>query len=379
MESTTTISQTPYFWIRVLLKAGFLFVGLNLIWAIFDPMPAIGKLSIYNALIPGRVRLPYGENPTVAYNLSLFNLPAMYASHELSGTPKTTAEYRVILIGDSATWGYLLPPEDTLAAFINAQQLRLPDGRMLRAYNLGYPVMSLTKDVLILSKAIEYQPDMIVWLVTLESFPRSKQLFPPLLQNNPEAVRQLIAAHHLDLNPYDPTLIEANFFQKTLIGQRKSVGDWLRLQIYGIPWAATGIDQEIPDRFIPRQEDLSAELSFHELQPPSLPENALAVDILSAGMAIAGDVPILLINEPMFISEGENSDLRYNFYYPRWAYNAYRDMLLRNANEHGWHYFDFWDRINYKEFTNSAVHLSPSGTQELARLISIAIQDFHQP
>jgi hypothetical protein len=379
MDSTTSAPEAPNFWIRVLVKAGILFALLNLLWIFFDPMPVVGKLSLYNTFIPGRVRLPYGENPTVAYNLSLYNLPAMFASHELSGTLKSSAEYRVILIGDSSTWGYLLPPENTLAAYINAQQLRFSDGRTVHAYNLGYPVMSLTKDVLILSKAMEYQPDMIVWLVTLESFPRSKQLFPPLLQNNPSAVRQLIASHHLELNPRDPNLIEGDFFQKSLIGQRKAVGDWLRLQIYGIPWAATGIDQEIPVRYTPRQEDLLADLSFHDLQPPALPEGALALDVLSAGMRLTGDTPILLINEPVFISQGKNSDLRYNFYYPRWAYDAYRDMLVKIASEQGWQYTDLWNRIDSKEFTNSAVHMSPAGTQELARLIGAAIQEFQQP
>lgn len=379
MDSTPASSLSSNFWIRVAIKAGLLFLALNMLWALFDPLPILGKLSIYNALVPGRVRLPYGENPAAAYNLSLYNQPAMFASHELAGSPKSSTEYRVILIGDSSTWGYLLPPEDTLAAYMNALQLRTPDGRLLRAYNLGYPVMSLTKDLLILSKAMDYQPDLVIWLVTLESFPRSKQLFPPLLQNNPASVRQLIYAYDLNLNPNDPSLIEANFFQKTLVGQRKPLGDWLRLQFFGVLWAATGIDQEIPERYIPRQEDLSADLGFHDLQPPALPEPALALDVLSAGMKMTGNIPILLINEPMFISQGENSDLRYNFYYPRWVYDAYREMMLKIAREQNWHYFDFWDRIDPAEFTNSAVHMSPLGTHQLARLIGGTILDLQLP
>jgi len=47
-------------------------------------------------------------------------------------------------------------------------------GKQARVYNLGYPTMSLTKDLLILSRALHYQPDLIIWLVTLESFPASK-------------------------------------------------------------------------------------------------------------------------------------------------------------------------------------------------------------
>ncbi len=58
---------------------------------------------------------------------------------------------------------------------------RLSGGKHVRFYNLGYPVMSLAKDLLLLSYAQSYQPDLIVWLVTLESFPYDKQLFPPLV------------------------------------------------------------------------------------------------------------------------------------------------------------------------------------------------------
>ena len=36
---------------------------------------------------------------------------------------------------------------------------------------------------------------------------------------------------------------------------------------------------------------------------------------------------MLLVNEPMLISNGANSEIRYNFFYPRWAYDEYRSML----------------------------------------------------
>lgn len=374
MITQSTLQPTASgFWIRVISKAIILFLVVNLLFVLLVPVPSLGKISIYNHLVPGRLRLPYGDNPALAYNISLYNLPAMFASHELTGAAKPDHEYRVIFIGDSSTWGYLLPPNQTLTAHLNQQQLTASDGRRLRAYNLGYPVMSLTKDFLILSQALEYKPDLIVWLVTLESMPRSKQLFPPLLQNNPAAVRDLISTYNLALDPEDPNFVDENSYQKTLIGQRKSIADWLRLQIYGIMWAATGIDQDIPEQYTLRQEDLSSELNFYELQPPNLPESALALDVLAAGMNVADDIPVLLVNEPMFVSEGANSDLRYNFYYPRWAYDAYRDILLNLAQKNEWHYVDLWDRIPPAEFTNSAVHISPTGTRQLAELISAEI------
>lgn len=360
---------------NVLLKALLLFVIANLAFAWLNPLPLLGKASAYNLIFPGRERLPYGENPERAYNLSLFQLDALFASHEVA-RPKPTNEYRVLLIGDSSVWGLLLKPEDTLAAQINAAHHTTPDGRAIHAYNLGYPIMSLTKDLLILDHARHYQPDLIVWLVTLESFPYDKQLFPPLLQHNPEPVRELIRDYNLDLDPRDPSFVDPSFWDRTIIGQRRALADILRLQLYGVMWAGTGIDQDIPETYTPRAEDLPADLTFHNLQPPHLTEADLAFDVLAAGVKAAGDTPLLILNEPMFVSQGKNSDIRYNFFYPRWAYDDYHALLAAQAQKQGWHYIDLWDVVSQTEYTDSAVHLTPMGEGQLAARVEEVIGEW---
>jgi hypothetical protein len=362
-KPSTLRDEEPISAINVAWKGLLLFILVNLLFAAVYPMQALGRISAYNTLLPGRLRLPYGDNPEQSNNLSLFNLEAMFASHELAGqTEKPAGEYRVVFIGDSATWGFLLQAQDTLTAQINAAGASLPDGRIIRAYNLGYPVMSLTKDLLILSYALRYQPDLVVWPVTLESFPDDKQLFPPLLQNNPKPVLRLIERYQLGLNPTSANLVERGLLERTIVGARRELADLFRLQILGIPWAATGVDQEIPESYIARQEDLSDELTFHGLEPDQLDPQPLAFETLSAGIAMAGDVPVLLVNEPMFTSQGVNSDLRYNFYYPRWAYDDYRRLMVELSAQQGWQYRDYWDLAPSEEFTNSAVHMSPAGT-----------------
>jgi hypothetical protein len=358
---------------RVLLKGLVLFLLVNLVFAAAPPLDRLGRISAYNHLFPGRQRLPYGDRPDRAYNLSLYNLEAMFASHVIVATPRPAGEYRVILIGDSSTWGFLLRPEDTLSANLNRLDLRAPDGRRLRFYNLGYPVMSLTKDALLLSYAMRYEPDLIIWPLTLESFPYDKQLFPPLLQNNPEPVASLIRTHHLNLDPSDPALHRPGWWERTLIGSRRALADWFRLQLYGVMWAATGVDQDIPNDYTPRQEDLPANDEFHGLRP-LLAASDLGLDILAAGHTIAGGTPVLLINEPMAISHGANSDIRYNFFYPRWAYDDYRRILQAAAEQNGWRYLDAWDLVPGDEFTNSAVHLSPQGSQQFAQFVGQAVQ-----
>ncbi len=359
--------------LQIGLKALILFVIFNALFMVIFPMDSLGRVSAYNIIFPGRQRLPYGDNPEQAYNLSTYNLEAMFASHEISAGVKNPAEYRVVLIGDSSTWGWLLKPEQTLPAYLNQAGYSLSDGHKVKVYNLGYPVMSLMKDLTILSKAMDYQPDLVIWLLTLESFPLDKQLFPPLLQNNPGPVQRLIRAYDIPLDADDPNFVEQTRWQRTIIGQRRSLADLIRLQLYGVLWAATGIDQFIPDDYTPRMEDLPADTSFHDLKPPHLHRDQIALDVLKAGALIANQTPVLFINEPMFISKGQHSEIRYNFYYPRWAYDDYRLLIAQEMQNHGWNYLDLWDAIPASEFTNSAIHLSPNGSQLFAELIGEAI------
>ncbi len=366
--AATPAASPARFMRNVVVKALLLFVAVNLLLAAGDPLPVLGRLSAYNVLFPGRLRLPYGEDPARSYNLSLFNLEAMFASHEIARA-KAADEYRVVVLGDSSVWGFLQRPEDTLTAQINAAGARLADGRRVHAYNLGYPILSLTKDLLLLSRARAYRPDLIVWLVTLESFPADKQLFPPLVQHNPQAVRGLIERHALRLNANDPSFVVESAWDRTVWGRRRALADLARLQLYGVLWAATGIDQDLPETYTPRMEDLPADLSFHGLQPPALRAEDLAFDVLEAGMAEAGSTPVVLVNEPMFVSGGQNSDIRYNFFYPRWVYDGYRQLLSERAKAHGWAYYDLWRAVPDTEYTDSAIHLTPAGAGLLARQV----------
>ncbi|MCB8986535.1 MAG: SGNH/GDSL hydrolase family protein [Ardenticatenaceae bacterium] len=361
---------------RVLLKTAVLFLLLNALFAWLRPLETLGHLSLYNWLLPGRLRLPYGENPAESYNLSLYNVPAMLASHTVS-RPKAADEFRVLLIGDSATWGWFLENGDTLAGQLNKMHLQTADGRFVRVYNLGYPVLALSKDVLLLDAAMQTDPDLILWPVTLDSFPRDKQIFPPLVQNNPQRMQQLIRAYDLELDVDDGRFVTPSLLDRTIVGQRRSLADLLRLQQAGFAWAATGIDQVIPQQIELRRSDFAADESWGSFtEPAALTDKDLAFDVLAAGMTIAADVPVLLINEPMFISQGQNSDLRYNSFYPRWAYDQYRALLADTAVTHNWPYLDLWDTIPPDEFSDTPVHLTAAGNNLLAQRVAEGIRPF---
>lgn len=349
---------------NVLIKGILLFLIVNFVVALIPTGNRLGRLSLYNLLWPGRTRLPFGENPRAAYNLSLYDLNAMFASHEINARPKPGNEFRIILIGDSATWGTLLEPGDTLSGLINADELRSCDGKPVRAYNLAYPSMSLTKDLMILEKALKYDPDLIIWPVTLQSFPNKIQIETPLVANNPQLVQPLIDRFDLPLGDFSSDFVQTSFWDRTLIGRRRTIFDALQLQFYGMMWASTGIDQTYPTDYTPAQRDFEAgDDTFMGWAQGSLRLDWLSTDILKAGTALAGDVPVLVVNEPILISTGTNSNVRYNFFYPRWAYDQYRLMMAERSVYADWGYVDLWDFIPEDQFTNSAVHLTPEGSR----------------
>ncbi len=135
---------------------------LNLVYAAINP--PIGRLSIYNWLVKGRERLPHGST-AASYNLVPDDLDVSFAAQALSAAPKAPDEYRVFILGDSAAWGALLDPSQTLAARLNDTDLTAC-GKHIQVYNLAYPTPSALKDFVILNKGLEYQPDLVVWLLT---------------------------------------------------------------------------------------------------------------------------------------------------------------------------------------------------------------------
>ena len=169
----------------ILLKTLLILLILAGLWQLFQPLDGLNRISLYNFVFPGRERLPFGESPQTAYNFSIGSLDAAFASHKIQAAgEKDPGTLRVITIGDSSSWGTLLRPEETLCGQLEGSSL--PEGKTLRCYNLAYPTLSLAKDYLLLDRAMAFEPDLIIWPMTLESFPAEKQSDNALVRNNME-------------------------------------------------------------------------------------------------------------------------------------------------------------------------------------------------
>lgn len=346
--------------LRVVIKSISLFFLLNFLFILFMDIP-YGHVSLYNTVFPGRTRLPFGETPGESFNLTISNLDAMLKSHKISADKKTENDYRIVLLGDSSIWGFLQIPENTLAGILDAKIGFDCNGKNVEVFNLGYPSLSVLKDLIILDEIKAYDPDLVLWFITLESLVSNDQLETPLLKNNPLVLNKIISKYKLDFPK-----VEIDLLDFTIIGQKRNLADIVRLQLYGALWAGSGIDQAYPESYTAVKRDFETDYSFKNFNNRQLQSKDLAVNVVLNGISGIPETDFIVINEPILISSGKNSDIRYNFYYPKWAFDEYRTIIRTVFNNNGIDYFDFWELVPESEFTNSAIHLTNKGEQLLA-------------
>src|SRR6185436_9280314 len=97
--------------------------------------------------------------------------------------------FRVALIGDSAVWGENLNADQVISEQWNELNLQCGN-KTVKTYNLGYPHPSVIKDLVILDKVVEYDPDLIIWFVTLNTL-ISQRVNPFLIANQQRAANVL--------------------------------------------------------------------------------------------------------------------------------------------------------------------------------------------
>lgn len=355
--------------LRIVVKALCLFVMVNIVYALVDP--AVSEFSSYNTIFPKRVRLPFGDSSD-PYTVMIDNLDVMFASHIIS-TPKDPNEYRVALLGDSSVWGENLTAQESLAEQWNKSAIQCGD-RTIKVYNLGYPHPSVIKDLIILDKAVEYDPDLMVWFITLNTLiPRR---LSPFLVANRERALDVLQTYDIPYRQEEALLEkEKSFYQQTLLGERSDLARWIRLQALGMIWAGTDADMGAPiDSTSTISPDVEDDRNYRGMQPRPNLEEVMSFSALEAGHKIARSIPILIVNEPMYIAKGDNMSVRYNDVYPRWAYDQYREAVATNAQTAGWNYLDLWDSIPPEFFPHSSLHLSAEGERLLMERINPTLQ-----
>jgi len=350
---------------RLLVKGILLCLVLEL--ALVWLLPGLEPPNVYAAFDMKRQRFPLSTRSPVDDAQDLGNLDAMFAAHVVSN-PKAPDEFRVVVLGDSATWGLQLQPEDTLPAQLDALHLKCGP-RVMRVYNLSFPRSSATKDLMILDKALQYQPDLIVWSITWYTLMPKTRVDHWLVTQNPDEFYKL--GRRFDFLPRDaalPTWLDG------VAARNATLFHELRFQAYSLIQLATGMEQ-IPGPPEQLSRTLSRDTTFEGLKPPTLREGQVSLDQVADFYALAGSIPVVLVNEPILVlKDVPNSDVRYNSYYPRWVYDQYRQYLSAAAAQHGWDYLDLWNMFPSSQFTDTPLHLDPEGQRLLAERLAPSLQ-----
>ncbi len=362
----------------VLLKAIFLFVIVNMVFALMNP--PVGKLTLYNHIIPGRLRFPYEKEPSfysVGHNAPIYeDFDAMFGAHVISKR-KSANEFRLILLGDSATWGVSVSASEMLSEQINRLHIKTCDGRVVHAYNLGYPLSFLTRDLLILDKAMQYKPDMVFWLITLSTLePKTAETYF-ILPHSQQYLR-LANTYGIKGSYFSQPIQETSFWEKTILGQRKRLKNIVLTQAFGLLWAATGIDNHEtlqPERPLP-SSDVENSLEYDGQSPDESSNlfHSLMMDVLSTAYEVAGTVPVVLVNEPIYVANGKNNLVRYNEFYPRWVFDEYRQYMAEWTKKPNHQWLDDWNVIPPEEFSDAFFHRRPSGEKRFAELLAPEIK-----
>ena len=152
--------------------------------------------------------------------------------------------------------------------------------------------------------------------------------------------------------------------------QNRTLFRVLRYQLYSLINLATGLD-EIPGQPDKLPTQLSIDPTFEHMKPPKLYAWEVSLDQVKDFYQIAGNTPVILVNEPMkVLANVPNSDIYYNVYYPRWVYDQYRQYMNNAAMENHWNYLDLWNVFAPSYFTDTPLHLNPQAETELAKMIA---------
>jgi hypothetical protein len=130
--------------------------------------PSTGYRAIPNSVC-------YGKLPEAGLVEYKFNSCGHRAGMECG--PKSPGDYRIVMIGSSVGWGYLVPREKTFAALLPTE-LSEQTQRKIELYNesmAGRPPRAIA---LRFDEALAAKPDLILWQLTPWEIELASQVLP---------------------------------------------------------------------------------------------------------------------------------------------------------------------------------------------------------
>jgi hypothetical protein len=360
---------------RVLIKALALLVIFDALLIAFDIPTLIDQWSLYQSFTPPTVRLGLADQ---IGDPAWWTLDPLLDAHEIA-QPKAPDEFRVIFLGDSATFCLYCRSNEAIPQVFTDLGMTV-DGKHVRGYNLAYPGSDWLKDILILKHALKYQPDAIVWPVTAKGSgdqPLPQEPDAHLITRLNTAELPALAQQY-NLDTWDTRrYAEADaWYQRSIWTHGGRLRDWLVL-----------IARTLRNALVQPGKDLTQDYLYPGPSVTTQPVRPIAEinntlpgydsmpnrqwELLRAGQQIAreANVPLLIVNEPMYVGGGPNSDVNYNSFYERALYDRFRAALAGFTLQHDMAYLDLWNLLPPENFSNTSLHYNLDGNRAVAQAI----------
>jgi hypothetical protein len=372
--------ESPRQFVRVLLKAIALLIIFDALQMAFGLGSALDHWSIYRYFTPPTMRLGLADQ---IGDPAWWRLNVLLDAHEIAQL-KAPDEYRVVFLGDSSTFCLYCRAGEAIPKAVTDLGVTI-DGKRVRAYNLAYPGPDWLKDILILKHALPYQPDAIVWLVTAKGSSNQPTPAQPdahlFTRINADELPELQRQYGFTTWETQQYADADTWYQSSIWLRGGRLRDWLTLLAQTIRTALINPGQDQTKQYLLPDEPVTqrpirfpAEITSDLPGYDALPNDRWELLRVGQRMAQQTGVPLLLVNEPIYLAGGPHSNVNYNSDYERAVYDRFRTAMIQFTHEHGLPYLDLWNHLPPEEFSNTPLHYNLQGNIHVAQEIAAELQ-----
>jgi hypothetical protein len=348
---------------------------------LFSACLALGGVAVPAAAARSRWCLPpvfeEGRRLGSLPNPGIFWLELLLRQHELCWrTSRRPGEIRVVLAGNSSVYGFPLPVKKTFGHLVNRDFAHR--GVPAHLFNLGFAATYQLKDALVIHEALRYDPDVILYPVTLAEF---HHVAPVLLRHVHQFFDSNIAALAALVVDLPPGLEEVLTRYRVVLEVHRSLLGWLdhlkesgeflrrvvqrharslapRVNPPSAPVQSVGrqTTYDCPARMADFSQEFSGWQSWNILAYLEYVRNTRGVDVMVVNWPVA--------HEPV-------GDC-YNVRYPAAAFAEYNTWLREETAARGLRYVDLHDLLPPRAFLDS-LHVGPSGHRQIADRLATAL------
>ena len=310
---------------------------------------------------------------------SVFWLEPLLRQHELCWrSPAAAGEQRIMMFGSSAVYGLGLPVDRTVGGLLNGRFAA--NHTPAHLFNLAQVAPYQVRDAVVIHAALRYDPDVILYPVTLAEFhhhaPVRYRAQSRFFAANRRVVDQMAAAPPAGLaEPFERyrAAFEHESTASLLSGPLRESGLFLRASaLAAAQWVTARFNSPVLPMSLPRKRQTqyscdktrqSGALDFHEWKQ----WNILAY---LQQLQREHDARVLVVHWP--VAHEPVGDC-YNVRFTRALVAEFVEWLAAETRARGLAHLDLHDLLTTDEFIDS-VHVSESGHRRIADAIAPVLE-----